>query len=1442
MKKLRALMSLALGVGLVLPAIPAVSQSVSTSRLEGVETGLAIKAPVKVTTTGNITLSGLQTINSVALLLNDRVLVKNQTNQKQNGIYVVKSGAWVRASDFDGNRDAVNGTLVYVTDGLVNASKFYKVVATSAVIVGTSNIMFTQVSTGSGGGGVAVNVDDYIEPTATDATTGIQAAMDAAGQRGVVQFGCAKTYVVSATLRPPYGQNLKGCGVNSTIITRTGAYGHTIEFGTDLAAAGPVSVRDMWFRHGTAYTTGDASLDNRLTDGSAHIYIHQAQGAIIENVWAWRMPYQIVLDGGSITSIQNNQFLGIWDHTASALQEGIGQVYLKASGTGGNPTILNITKNKFTGASSPLRTVSYVASDRTQNKSVVEVIGSKCGILVEGNESGVYSGNYFGGMNENDICFNGVTSPGAATLGLQITGNYFDTARFYGIDFNPASGTAANDVAISGNTFNGQFDGFGAIQARNVSGIPSVNILSVVGNSMFAHVGGPMKLFGARNATVTGNTIANYNALNVSLVDPDYTAAIQADGSTSNTNINGNTVCGLNAYSYDGIVIANGLTRVNQQSNTDGGCTRFANQQIPGPVDFLGSTSGKVTVKAAATAGTWTMTLPTTDGNLGDVIVSDGNGGLSFSSPGGISADISASTVTADGGTEARTLAKHFGDELHVRDYGAKCDGRMLTDVTATAGSKDITSTSYTFTADDVGAYVDIDSLQNGILVATSQIVSVNAGVATMADNALFNGSNRRLVMYKTDDTSAINAAIVAAKNKGGAKVHIPSGVCAVGALTQYRNTMIVGEGREVSRLYTIRGTNVTTIKSENFDALTGTGLNYGPTGTFNGVASDSRVPSMFGLADLSIMGNRNRQTGGSCVKWYGNGQYSYRVLYQDCFEYGRWTEASGAYAYSQYDSKGAEEGYFYDDFFRNIGKDAWVHRGPHDSSVEKFLAYDWGKTGTGYYAIRNESVGALYNGSSHWDDVHAYTSGGGDYKNFYLGAGGDFRFIYTDFGVVDIPSGNTKINTIYVLQCGVGSTSPCINITGDYNSIDQINFSWYSGGTLPSNLVGVGIAFGADYNRIGHMVGSVISSTTANNTLFKNRGAFTTFGGTLSNMTGASNICADIGGSYGRYNITTSNCTTGINLDNVNDSDSVEFKNGFDLEIYNVGAQVAVAGTFADSDRVQFTSPARSYIKLPGGTAANPSLVFGNNLNTGLFGSNSNLATSIAGVQTGNFDANGFKSLAGILEAGNAGTVAGKLKLNGNTSGTITMQTQAAAGTYNFNLPTTAGSSGSPLLSGGGGSSAMTYGSRSGNTTTFGTTSGTLTSGNCAEFDASGNIVDSGDVCGSGGGGGSVGPLITSITTVTANTTLTTSSQTVLCDATSGTVTLTLASAASSYSGGNGNIYTVKKIDASLNPCIISVTGGATNIDGALTQTITDQWDDLSVQSNGTQYYRLRH
>jgi hypothetical protein len=59
------------------------------------------------------------------------------------------------------------------------------------------------------------------------------------------------------------------------------------------------------------------------------------------------------------------------------------------------------------------------------------------------------------------------------------------------------------------------------------------------------------------------------------------------------------------------------------------------------------------------------------------------------------------------------------------------------------------------------------------------------------------------------------------------------------------------------------------------------------------------------------------------------------------------------------------------------------------------------------------------------------------------------------------------------------------------------------------------------------------------------------------------------------------------------------------------------------------------------------------------------------------------------------------------------------------------------PLI--GNGTSAIAQGTRSGNTTKFATANGTLTNGHCVQIDASGNFIDAGGACTTGGGGGTV-------------------------------------------------------------------------------------------------------
>jgi hypothetical protein len=113
-------------------------------RINGLVGSIAIKAPVRVATTENITLSGVQTIDDIAVVADDRVLVKDQTDASENGIYDASSSAWIRAADWDGARDIVQGTKVNTQLGTVNAGITYKVDTADPIVIGTTEITFSS--------------------------------------------------------------------------------------------------------------------------------------------------------------------------------------------------------------------------------------------------------------------------------------------------------------------------------------------------------------------------------------------------------------------------------------------------------------------------------------------------------------------------------------------------------------------------------------------------------------------------------------------------------------------------------------------------------------------------------------------------------------------------------------------------------------------------------------------------------------------------------------------------------------------------------------------------------------------------------------------------------------------------------------------------------------------------------------------------------------------------------------------------------------------------------------------------------------------------------------------------------------------------------------------------------------------------------------------------
>jgi hypothetical protein len=120
------------------------TQGANKAYVDSVATGLSWKQAVIAATTVDITLSGAQTIDGVAVVAGNRVLVRAQTLPADNGIYLVAAGAWTRTLDADTPAE-LDGAAVFVQQGTLYSDSGWTQTAT-IVTVGTTAQAWSQFS------------------------------------------------------------------------------------------------------------------------------------------------------------------------------------------------------------------------------------------------------------------------------------------------------------------------------------------------------------------------------------------------------------------------------------------------------------------------------------------------------------------------------------------------------------------------------------------------------------------------------------------------------------------------------------------------------------------------------------------------------------------------------------------------------------------------------------------------------------------------------------------------------------------------------------------------------------------------------------------------------------------------------------------------------------------------------------------------------------------------------------------------------------------------------------------------------------------------------------------------------------------------------------------------------------------------------------------------
>ncbi|WP_175716540.1 hypothetical protein [Burkholderia anthina] len=267
------------------------------------------------------------------------------------------------------------------------------------------------------------------------------------------------------------------------------------------------------------------------------------------------------------------------------------------------------------------------------------------------------------------------------------------------------------------------------------------------------------------------------------------------------------------------------------------------------------------------------------------------------------------------------------------------------------------------------------------------------------------------------DYTQAFARAGTYLATRGGGVIECPQPAYVARRISIPRGVLIEGRGVRATVLRCAANANADFIVSENFDALTGSGLD---------VAADPRVPSWFGLADLRVDGNRTGNKSGRGVALYGASLIVENVLIANAVGDGLFTEYASVVT-GQADYTTQEEGYVRNLVSRNNGGVGWRNRGPHNIHMDNIVAClndDWGYV--------SETLTGKYNGAPTYCTVlHCYSNdmnwtqdSGRARRNMYIGTNMSCGLLVVDGSQCEIRGSSTLIGVVKQYFGGQGGDS----------------------------------------------------------------------------------------------------------------------------------------------------------------------------------------------------------------------------------------------------------------------------------------------------------------------------------------------------------------------------------------------------------------------------------
>lgn len=128
----------------IVPSPTTATQAANKAYVDLLAVGVQLKPDVDAVATGNVTLSGSQTVDTISSGSGKRILVPFQTNPAEVGVWITAAGAWTRSTDLDASIEFNNAT-VQCRAGSVNLNTQWTC-TTSNPVVGTDPISFQKTS------------------------------------------------------------------------------------------------------------------------------------------------------------------------------------------------------------------------------------------------------------------------------------------------------------------------------------------------------------------------------------------------------------------------------------------------------------------------------------------------------------------------------------------------------------------------------------------------------------------------------------------------------------------------------------------------------------------------------------------------------------------------------------------------------------------------------------------------------------------------------------------------------------------------------------------------------------------------------------------------------------------------------------------------------------------------------------------------------------------------------------------------------------------------------------------------------------------------------------------------------------------------------------------------------------------------------------------------